>query len=318
MTTAILYTALLYLANADPQLKDREAHPLAPSLPRLTKAEEQRIESIIDRMVQADIGKLSGADAKKAVDDFKTLGPQATFSLIDNLNRTANMESSCPAVIIAKKLAGFFLKTEDIQLLTFAKENIGAGVTAKRHLNVLHDLQTNILLRKGTLQRRALATKGVAKPLSAMSLAELENAAKQNGPQLKSILVEAEKRQGAKAVDVLLMGIANQDEQVAKLSEGLLAKNLNHQTGDVLKSLLKHDQRRIRIAAAETIGAKKLRFGKELIDLLQDGDVDVRQASRRALVQISGGVDHGPDADASFGDREAAIERWRAWWATQK
>jgi len=106
-------------------------------------------------MIDADIGKLKGAEAKKALDDFKTLGPEATFHLIDALNRTANMESSCPAVIIAKKLAVTFSATEDLALLQFAKENIGAGVTAKRHLNVLHDLQTNILLRRAALQRRA-------------------------------------------------------------------------------------------------------------------------------------------------------------------
>jgi hypothetical protein len=318
MYATFALAAYLLIGSAEPQFKDREPHPLAPSLPRLTKAEEQRIDVIIDRLIQADIGKLKGADAKKAHDDFKTIGPEATFQLIDQLNRTANLESSCPAVLIAKKLAGIFVMTEDLQLLAFAKENIGAGVTAKRHLNVLHDLQTYILLRKGTLQRRALATKGgVAKPLSAMTLAELAKAAIQNESQLQAILTEAEKRQGAKAVDLLLMGIVSQDVKIARMSEGLLSKNLKHQPAEVLKSLLKHDHRQVRIAAAETINTKKLRFGKELIDLLQDGDVDVRQAGRRALAQVYG-VDHGPDAEASFADREAALARWRAWWKEQQ
>jgi len=321
MNTALVVTALLVLAVADPQLRDREPHPLAPSLPLLTKAEEQRIESIIERFIQADIGKLRGVEAKKALDDFKTLGPEATFNLIDGLNRTASMESSCPAVIIAKKLAGIFLATEDMQLLTFAKENIGAGVTAKRHLNVMHDLQTYILLRKGALQRRALVTKGGAggtKSLDVMSLAELERAAQQNGPQLKAILFEAGKRRGAKAVDILVEGTAHKDGQIAKLSQGLLAKNLQQQTGDVLKTMLKHNLPDVRRAAADIVGAKKLRFGKELLDLLHDDNSDVRQASRRALVQISGGIDLGPEPEASFGAREAAIERWQAWWDKQK
>lgn len=321
MNTSLVLAALLLIADADPQFRDREPHPLAPSLPLLTKAEEQRIEATIERFIQADIGKIRGIEAKKAFDDFKTLGPEATFNLIDGLNRTANMESSCPAVIIAKKLAGIFLATEDMQLLTFAKENIGAGVTAKRHLNVMHDLQTNILLRKGTLQRRALATKGAAAPtksLSAMSLTELEQAARQNSPQLNSILTEAGKRQGAKAIDILATGIANKDAQIVKLSQGLLAKNLHHQTSDILKTMLKHNLPDVRRAAADIIGSKRLRFGKELIELLQDSDVEVRQASRRALVRLSGGLDHGPEPDASFGDREAAIERWQAWWDRQK
>jgi hypothetical protein len=35
-------------------------------------------------------------------------------------------------------------------------------------------------------------------------------------------------------------------------------------------------------------------------------------------VQISGGLDYGPPADASFGGREEAIGRWRMWWSKQK
>ena len=268
----------------------------------MTKAEEQKVETIIERLILADIGKLQGADAKKAIAEFNKLGAEASFHLIEGLNRTANLESSCPAVLIAKKLAGILTTTNDMQLLTFAKENIGAGVTAKRHLNVLHDLQTYILLRKGVLQRRALANKGAAgqpKSLSNMTLAELEKAAMQKGPRLRSILAEAEKRQGTKAVEVLLMGIANQDAQVVKLSEGLLAKNLNRQSAAVLKALLKHEQGRLRIAAADTIVAKRLRFGKELIELLHDGDVEVRQRVA-ALWWRNSGMDHGPDADASL------------------
>jgi HEAT repeat protein len=82
--------------------------------------------------------------------------------------------------------------------------------------------------------------------------------------------------------------------------------------------MLKHDRRDVRIAAAQAIGAKKLKYGAELIGLLADGDDDVRQAGRRALVQISGGVDHGPSPDASSDERESARARWREWWARQK
>jgi hypothetical protein len=73
----------------------------------------------------------------------------------------------------------------------------------------------------------------------------------------------------------------------------------------------------VRINAAQAIGARKLRYGSELIDLLQDGDDDVRQAGRGALRQVFG-VDHGPEPNASFGDRESSVARWRAWWKTQK
>ena len=271
-----------------------------------------------ERFIQYDIGKLKGAEGKKALDDFTRLGPEATFNLIEGLNRAANMDSSCPAVLIAKKLGMILSRTEDLELLAFARETIGADVTAKRHLGVIQDLQFSIILRRGAVQRQALANGG-AKPLSSMSLADLEKGvSKETGARLKLMLGETEKRQGAKAVDVLLMGVRSPDAEIAKLSQGLLAKNLQRQSADVLKAMLKHDRAEVRIAAAQTIGAKKLRYGSELIALLQDGDDDVRQAARRTRGRIAGGLDHGPEANGSFGDREAAVARWREWWSRQK
>ena len=274
MNTLLCVSVFLLAAQATPEIKDRERHPLAPSLPLLTKQENEKIDAIIDRFIKYDIGKLQGAAGKKALDEFNTLGPEATFNLIDGLNRTANLESSCPAVLIARKLSKILSQSDDLVLLTYAKENIGAGVVAKRHLNVMKDLQVAIILRKGTLQRRAIAQGGVKG-------ADLEKALnKENGPQLKSLV--------------------------------------QRQTGDLLRGLLKHDRKDVRIAAAQTIGAKKLRYGAELIDLLQDSDGEVRQAARRALMQLAGGIDLGPAVDASFDEREAAIVRWRDWWIKQK
>jgi HEAT repeat protein len=314
-TLFCLSTLFIFASGQD--YGDRERHPLAPSLPRLTKDEEKKIDAIIERFIQYDIGKLNGAEGKKALEDFNRLGPEAIFSLIDGLNRAANMESSCPAVIIAKKVGTILSRTEDMELLNFARESIGSEVTAKRHLNVLKDLQFSIILRRGALQREALA-RGGAKAPGTMSLADLEKAVgKESGAKLKMALTETEKRQGAKAVDILLQGTRSPDAEIAKLSQGLLDKNLKHQSADVLKAMLKHDRSDVRIAAAKTIGDKKLRYGAELIALLQDGDDDVRQAARRALRQISG-LDHGPEANASFGDRETAIARWREWWSKQK
>ena len=56
---------------------------LAPSLPRLTKDEYAKIDTTIDRFIQYDIGKLKGAEGKKALDDFNRLGSESIFNLID-------------------------------------------------------------------------------------------------------------------------------------------------------------------------------------------------------------------------------------------
>jgi hypothetical protein len=307
---AILCVAVLFVV-AQPDYRDREPHPLAPSLPRLTKEESKKFDDIIEGFIQYDIGKLKGDAGKKAFEDFKRLPPEAIFNLIDGLNRAANMESSCPAVLIAKKVNAILSSSDDLDLLKFAQANIGADVKAKRHLGVLQDLQASILFRKGYLQRQALANKGKTggpKSPSSMSMSELESAfSKAPKAQLRSLLAEAEKRQGAKAVDLLLIGITSDDSSIAKLSQGLLAKNMQRQGTDTLKALLKHERKDVRIAAADAVGKKKLRFGAELIELLQDSDGDVRQAGRRALLPIAGGADYGTDAAL-----------WRDWWSRQK
>src|SRR5262249_33964098 len=138
------------------------------------------------------------------------------------------------------------------------------------------------------------------KALASMSLADLEKSAnKERGAQLKAVLMEAEKRTGVKAVDVLLIGVASSDAEIAKLSQGLLTKNMQRQSEDVLKTILKHERSDVCIAAAQAVGAKKLKLGADLIALLEDSNDDVRQAGRQALVKIANGPDYGPEPNAS-------------------
>jgi hypothetical protein len=141
---------LLTLA-ADPVPKEtgtpHKPHPLAPSLPELTDKEESAIDKIIDKFIQADTGKLGGAEAKKAMDDFKDLGPEATFALIRGFNKSAHIEHSCPALTIARKLSSFFRQTSDVELLKFAKENVGLGAKNTRYGDVIREMKLGISQR---------------------------------------------------------------------------------------------------------------------------------------------------------------------------
>src|SRR5207245_5092882 len=94
----------------------------------------------IKRFIQVDIGRLKGAEAQKALADFKRLGPEASFALIRGLNRAALIEGSCPALVIGRKLETILRSTNDVELLEFARENMGAGVTKSRHLGYLRGL----------------------------------------------------------------------------------------------------------------------------------------------------------------------------------
>jgi hypothetical protein len=135
---------LLFIA-ADPDPKEtgtpRKPHPLAPSLPLLTDKEEAELDGIVNKFIEADTGKLSGSAAKSAIDDFKSLGPEATFALIRGFNRSAHIDHSCPALTIARKLTGYLSRTSDTELLQYAKENIGVGVRKTRHGDVIQDLK---------------------------------------------------------------------------------------------------------------------------------------------------------------------------------
>src|SRR4051794_2035338 len=91
-------TCLLLVQPPAGDLKQRERHPLAPSLPLLTDKEYAAIDRVIDRLIAADTGRLKGAEAARALKDFDALGPESIPSLIEGLNRAANLQDSCPAV----------------------------------------------------------------------------------------------------------------------------------------------------------------------------------------------------------------------------
>jgi HEAT repeat protein len=334
MTAAVLLTAVTTLVPGgviikggstgviiqDADLRPREPNPLAPSLPLLTKKEQAAIQEVIDRFIQYETGKLSAKASAKALADFRALGPEATFQLIEGLNHAANIESSCPAVIIARRLAMILGGTQDLDLLDFARENIGAGVSAKRHMNVIKDLKLACALRKGLVQRQYVALGfrlGQKTPLQ-MTVTELANAAgSERGPRLQGILVELEKRRGEQVLDTLGALAGHYEPETQKLARGLLSRHLSRQGAKEIRQALKADQAQVRAAAAAVAGSKRLPLGEELIALLNDGENEVRQAARQALGRLSKGRDFGPEPTAGETERAEAVRLWRAWWEKQ-
>jgi hypothetical protein len=302
---------------------ERERHPLAPSLPILTEKEIAQYEAIVERFIQYDIGKLPKAQGEKAKEEFMRLGPEAIFVLIEGFNRAANMEHSCPAVVIGKKIASIIRSTDDVTLINFAKDSIGAGVKARRHMGVVKDLQVTCILRKGFLQSQALAAKNAAAPangerppappIARMTQADFINAVRnENGPKLKSILAEADKR---KLFDVLVAAAARPETEAREIGQSFLDKHLEQKTSAQVKELVKHAKPDARAAAARAIAQRGLRYEKELIDLLSDDYAIVQQAAHRALVQLARGQDFGPEDGASDEQRTDSIRRWRDWLA---
>jgi hypothetical protein len=317
MHTTLLGLALCILLPGEPPARaetPRKPNPFAPSLPQLTDAEEDRLDNVIDRFIDFDTGKLTGEDGKKAFKEFKELGPEATFALIRGLNKAAHIEGSCPAVTIARKLAMLLRSTSDRELLTFARENIGLGVTHSRHMGVLKDLRTICLLRQRSLPPPTILT--VARPYRNKSTGELIDAINsERGPRVKDLLNELEKRRGEDVLRTLSsVAAGSSDREIVRLARNGLTSNLSREAPAFIRDRLRDDRAEVRAAAARAAAAKGLRYGDELIDLLNDRDPDVRQAAHDALVRLSVGQDFGPSKDA---EREAAVRLWRAWWDRQ-
>ncbi len=318
-----LLCGLLLLANPifaqEKENPLREPHPLAPSLPTLTAEERARYEKIVNNFILYDIGQLKGAAGQKALEEFNTLGPEATFVLIEGLNRAAEMKSSCPAVIIGRKLARILNSTTDRQLLLFARENIGAGVVAKRHMGTIKDLKLACILRTSYLKRNGIAdTRYGEKSPQKMSVAELIAATHgEKGTRLEQFLMELERRAAPKVIAALGAHMRHKDKQIQTLSQNLLLKHLYRQPVNTLKETLKDDLPEVRAVGAYLIGYKSLPWGSELIQLLNDQSPMVRQSARGSLVRLSRGLDFGPRPNSSDTERQFAIRNWSQWWKQQ-
>lgn len=330
MSTITTVALALLLAQTPASKESRPRHPLAPSMPLLTDAENAQYDAIIERFIQYDIGKLSKAEGAKAKEDFQRLRADAIFNLIDGFNRAAKMEDSCPAVVIGKKITLILKSTDDVDLLTFAKDNIGAGVKTRRHMGTVKDLQLTCIIQKGNLQRQRLAAGNLGKTANLpgagnaglpavipnMTQADFIAGAKsEQGPKLKAILAEADKR---KLFDVLVIAAARPETEAKEIGQTFLEKNLGSKTSKELKELLKHAKPEARAAAAKAIGKRGFHFEKELIDLLSDDAGLVQQAAHQSLIQLSRGEDFGPSLDATPAQQSESIRRWQAWLAKKK
>lgn len=324
MTTTFLTLTLAAFLSGDPDTP-RKSSPFAPSLPLLTDEEEDKLDATINRFIEADVGKLRGDDYKKALKEFDKIGPEGIPALIRGLNKAATIEGSCPAVVIAKKLAKMLNATEDRELLQFARENIGAGVGRTRHSAVLAELRVACIVRNGALVREAKARPATSaspgstdKGIRLMSVGDLAAAAgSERGPRLKEVLRELETRRSEEAITALGAAAASYEGDVRDLARGLLDKNLVRQGMRVIKERTKDDRAEVRAASARVIGGKNLKLGGELIDLLGDDNAGVREAAHAALVKLSKGADYGPAKNAATEERAAAVKKWRAWWEKQ-
>jgi hypothetical protein len=325
----ICFTLLMCGDPPKPTETPRKPNPLAPSLRQLSDEEENQLDEIIDRFIQYDTGKLHGAEARQALNDFQKLGPDAIPALIRGLNRAAKIDHSCPAVTIAKKLARMLRSAHDTELLEFARENVGADVTQSRHMGVIKDLRVLCMMRKRAVAEEGETAAREAPTLSGNSTAPsvvkesdlrkmdisglVEAAGKERGPRLKMVLTELGRRHGDEAIGALGSAAAAYEGDVRRLARELLARQLSALGPAALEEKLKDDRVEVRAAAARLVGKKEIHCEAALIELLGDDEGIVRQAGHDALVHLSKGSDFGPKPEANQAERKQAMQKWRAW-----
>jgi hypothetical protein len=317
MTPTLLTLALLAGAAGEPAAptkgKPRPRSDIAPSLPQLTKAEEEKLDEIVDRFILADSGKLRGAAAKEAIKAFNALKPEAIPALIRGLNKAARIEHSCPVTTIAKKLERMLMASEDAKLLDYARDEIGADIGRTRHAAMVQGLRFRVTMRMNALARRPPPP---PKAPRSMSTGELVKAVSTlRGPRLKAALTELEGRKGKEVLGGLSLAAGSYDRDTQKLGRALLDKHLGRLKADAVKARLTDELPEVRRAAIRAIAAKHSDLAGAIIDRVTDDNAGVRAEARQALVKLSGGTDHGPAPGATKAQREQAQRQWRAWWA---
>jgi hypothetical protein len=315
--TLLVLTFVVFGADSKEEAKEKPKHsPYAPSLPYLTKEEEEKLDEIVDRFMLYDIGRLQGQEGAKALKAFRDLGPEAIPALVRGLNRAAAIEHSCPVVVIAQKINRLLAASDDEELFEFVKDNIGSGVGRTRHAGVLQDLRFAVSQRKNALGRRAAAS-GPKSPRG-MSVAELSEAAKtEGGVRLKSILSELERRRGSEVLEGLAKATEHYDREIQKHGRDLLVRHLSRQTEAVVKEKLNDERLEVRIAAIRA-AVRMPRLTGDLIDLLGEDKDEIRAAAHEVLVKISRGQDFGPSASDGKEKIDEAQTKWRSWLSRQR
>ena len=273
----------------------------------------------MDRFIQYDTGELRGEEGRKAVKEFRELGPEAIPGLIRGLNRAAKFEYSGPAVTIAKKLAVMLRASNDPDLLEFARENVGAGITQSRHMAVIRDLKMLCITRKRQVGNNPVVARPQQREEKPITVTVPDSPEETRVLQTKTdeSLQDAAKRGDDRAVARLAQAANSKDKDTRQLGQELLTQVLSAQDAEKVKEFLKNTNSRaiVRSTAARVAGERQLPLGKELINLLSDDSREVREAAHQALVQLNGDKDLGPAPDATNAERLAAIKKWREWWA---
>ncbi len=119
------------------------------------------------------------------------------------------------------------------------------------------------------------------------------------------------------ALELALRELWRDQPRLQQLREKLV-REMWPEDADELKQRLADEQPVVRLVAVQVITQRRLPLEKELIELLTDSSVEVREAARQGLVRLSRGCDFGPSSQATAAQRMQAATAWRRWLALQE
>jgi hypothetical protein len=311
----MLAILLLLTAGYDPDAKTKpKVSDYAPSLPPTTRADEDRFDAIIDRFILADTGKLKGAEARKAVDDFDALKADAIPALIRGYNKAARINHSCPTLMIRKKLTPMLLSSQDPVLLEFARDELEGSTRGTPHASTVQAFRFQLLLRKNALERLPLPPKSL-EGLATAGLITLAGAEK--GERRKTVLAELGKRDGRDAMLALARAANSPDALTKAAARDALDAHLARQSESSIKEAMTDVGVELRKSAIRVATGNR-DLVVYIIERLADERADVRADARAALVKVAAGKeDFGPGPKATKAEQQAAQKKWRAWWDKQ-
>ena len=308
-----LLLILLIMGQTVPITGKREPNPLAPSLPLLSDAEEARYDKIVNQFIKYDLGQLPGAEGLKAKNDFLKLTSESIPALFRGLQISSKLEHSCPVAMISQKLKSFLLKSEDDELLDFARDELTSALEGSRHAPLLQDMRLGVTLRRKVV----LANKpAVPKWLLSMTVAEMLKSLQEEDNQQKHKLMAQElgRRGDHESLQGLGLFAVSFYPEVKEPSIKLLQEKMRKLKIGEMQEFLKDTNPLLRQKAAEAMGNLKATKGAEdLVPLLLDANGGVQKAVREALVKIASGKDFGPiDFSNSESVRKSQSE-WKRW-----
>lgn len=312
-----LLIILLIMGQTVPITGKREPNPLAPSLPLLSDAEEARYDKIVNQFIKYDLGQLPGAEGLKAKNDFLKLTSESIPALFRGLQISAKLEHSCPVAMISQKLKSFLLKSEDDELLEFARDELTSALEGSRHAPLLQDMRLGLTLRRKVV----LANKpAVPKWLLTMTVAEMLKSLQEEENQQKHKLMAQElgRRGDYESLKGLGLFAASFYPEVKEPSIKLLQEKMRKLKVGEMQEFLKDTNPLLRQKAAEAMGDLKVIKGAEnLVPLLLDANAGVQKAAQEALVKIASGKDFGPvDFSNPESVRKSQLE-WKRWLTEQ-